>query len=885
MSHEAPEHELITTGIVGVRLRSDWTDQGHPHVILLAGPTGSGKSSFIEALADDKSLGISKDQLEGFTQNVTAYHVENVALTVKDGNRVRYPVCLLDSPGFSDVNISEMEVIEQLKRCLDDQKFTPYVNIILYFCPITGTRIPGTQRRTIDMLKSLIRTQEDQESALAIVTTMWDQVCNERLQRRAEDNVKYITENTFKDMIEGGAILTTFTNTQKSALGILNTCVRCSGKAKWAAASSLDLHKSIFRITPYGQQLYMNLLGRIEDVWLRKQTLESDLMATNATQDATLNTLLRGQLQETHLILDKFATQLAEFGSAPDGMPRLQGDLAAYFSLKYEQQQQYATLLVPLEDNWRRKHFLETDIVWATDAGDTEVVAYHEDQLQQTMSKLPNLARQLVEFGPPPEGISGPQDDLAAYIERKPWLEDLQSTSLELVIKQESIRKSGSSNAASAPHGKRSPRSRFFIEALACNKSLAISKDQLEGFTQTVTGYHVKNMIVINSNGSSFQLCLLDSPGFSDARISEMEIMKQVKDWLDLQGHQFVNVILYFCPITGTRVPGSQIRTIKMLKSLVHEYDIKRGTATIVSTMWDQVGSNIRAQQRANNNYASLTENHFKDMIQFNQSTGLAKFMNTQESALEILNSSILHYNNSSAVAVIDDDLATNILREFEHGKILYANLIARIEEAWMKKKDLEFDLAQTRNMTSGVNSSHSEEPELNAILEAQLRDTMCTLHKFVIELVEFGQPPDEMSGPRGDSSLGAYIERERKLWLEDHRSRTAGSTFGVGQCASTIKFPASNTVLAALNHLGRSFMLQEVNEFELVSTGTVCVRPRSEWVGEGNVPYITLIMGPTGSGKSSFIEALANDKSLGISKDQLDGFTQTNVAIFTSAG
>ncbi|PPR07916.1 hypothetical protein CVT24_000654 [Panaeolus cyanescens] len=124
MSQE-DSYGLVTTGTVRVSPRSDWSDVQAPFgvfVILLVGPTGSGKSSFIEALADNKSLGISKDQLEGFTQNVTAYHVENMMVKWRQG-RGRWtqpdsPVCFLDTPGFSDTKISEMEVMDQLSTLI-----------------------------------------------------------------------------------------------------------------------------------------------------------------------------------------------------------------------------------------------------------------------------------------------------------------------------------------------------------------------------------------------------------------------------------------------------------------------------------------------------------------------------------------------------------------------------------------------------------------------------------------------------------------------------------------------------------------------------------------------------------------------------------------------
>ncbi|PPR00929.1 hypothetical protein CVT24_000249 [Panaeolus cyanescens] len=428
MSHRKLTCELVTTGTVGVRYWSD--KEEYPFIILLAGPTGSGKSSFIEALANDKSLGISKDQLEGFTQTVTAYLVENMVIRGGGGDSDVFSVCLLDLPGFSDVKISEMEIIEQVKTWLDEPGFLLTVQVILYFCPINATRIPGTQRRTIDMLKSLIRTpQSDNGGSLTIVTTMWDQVCNKQLQQRADDNFAYIRENLFKDMIEGGTGLTAFTNKQKSALSILHSCVKHSGNAEWSAAMTTFLSKNTLRLTPHGQELYSNLLGRIEEAWRRKHSLELELAdaATCVTQAPELIAVLEGELQETIQILDKFALQLAEFGTAPDGVPSLQDDLAEYVMQKYGRQQKYAAALVPLEDWWEKMRWME-DLLEETHAStDPKWKAEIEDGLQEAMHELSKLAKRLVDLGQPPDGMSGPQGELAAYIEREPWLENSQN--------------------------------------------------------------------------------------------------------------------------------------------------------------------------------------------------------------------------------------------------------------------------------------------------------------------------------------------------------------------------------------------------------------------------------------------------------------------------
>ncbi|KAF9030790.1 hypothetical protein BJ165DRAFT_1535627 [Panaeolus papilionaceus] len=84
-------------------------------VYIIMGPTGAGKSTFIEALAGgSQNLAISSDQLAGFTQHVTAYKLVNVVRRYT--GRVIY---LVDTPGFSDDKISEIEVMDMLGDWLE----------------------------------------------------------------------------------------------------------------------------------------------------------------------------------------------------------------------------------------------------------------------------------------------------------------------------------------------------------------------------------------------------------------------------------------------------------------------------------------------------------------------------------------------------------------------------------------------------------------------------------------------------------------------------------------------------------------------------------------------------------------------------------------------
>ncbi|KAF9042433.1 hypothetical protein BJ165DRAFT_1308045, partial [Panaeolus papilionaceus] len=156
----------------------------------ILGPTGAGKSSFIEALAGEgQSLGISKDQLAGFTQEVTAYQVKNAKV---QGVEHTFTLYLIDVPGFSDSKISELEIITKVKQWMNDQGIWA-VTGVLYLSPITDTRAPGSKRWTIKMIQLLLHN--DSFHYLNIVTTMWDRLSNPQAKKRAETNFAQLQDD------------------------------------------------------------------------------------------------------------------------------------------------------------------------------------------------------------------------------------------------------------------------------------------------------------------------------------------------------------------------------------------------------------------------------------------------------------------------------------------------------------------------------------------------------------------------------------------------------------------------------------------------------------------------------------------------------------------
>ncbi|KAF9054850.1 hypothetical protein BJ165DRAFT_1523324 [Panaeolus papilionaceus] len=278
------------------------------------GPTGAGKSSFIEALASDsQSLSISKNQLSGYTQNITAYRLVNVSQMM---DSLYCPVYLVDTPGFSDPKISEVEIISMVIQWLKEiGRYT--VGRVLFLTPITETRLSGTRRRTIEMLKALLTPHAD-IGATIVVTTMWDTLYNERTRARAESNFLQLTDEEY---LAGGRIITTrFMNDRISALQILD-----HGN-HYVDAFSGDISS----ISGY---LYHDLHERIGCALHQKSIIELDMTQPDAQTNAELKSILERGYKENQEVLDKLILQLANFGNPPAGSEdrhqRLQASIKA----------------------------------------------------------------------------------------------------------------------------------------------------------------------------------------------------------------------------------------------------------------------------------------------------------------------------------------------------------------------------------------------------------------------------------------------------------------------------------------------------------------------------------------------------------------------------
>ncbi|KAF9042488.1 hypothetical protein BJ165DRAFT_1487371 [Panaeolus papilionaceus] len=287
--------------------------------ILATGPTGAGKSSFIEALAG-RTLGISKDQLDGYTQTIAGYELVNAR------NQYSGPVYIIDTPGFSDSKISELEIIEMIKRWMKNHSIR-YIDQVLYLCPVTDVRLPGSKRRVMEMLKSLTRAGRqlngeggyDNEGAVTLITTMWDMVWNDRVKERADQNYIQLKEQFWKEMVQHGSQITKFYNTQSSALEVIDISMQGPGSAT-ETAYGLRRDRLPIRDTDHGRCLYLDLVDRIQRARQRTRFLRLDLSQPETLADNDLVAILGSQLDEAEQMQVEFERQLVEFGPPPLGL-------------------------------------------------------------------------------------------------------------------------------------------------------------------------------------------------------------------------------------------------------------------------------------------------------------------------------------------------------------------------------------------------------------------------------------------------------------------------------------------------------------------------------------------------------------------------------------
>jgi hypothetical protein len=110
------------------------------------------------------------------------------------------PVMLIDTPGFSDTNHSDTEILRRIAEWMKDTYDEGFLlSEIIYLHRIIDIRMEGPSLKNLRMMQQLCGSDSLRNVVLA--TTMWEKVTNEEgLRREAE-----LKQTFWKSMIDGGA--------------------------------------------------------------------------------------------------------------------------------------------------------------------------------------------------------------------------------------------------------------------------------------------------------------------------------------------------------------------------------------------------------------------------------------------------------------------------------------------------------------------------------------------------------------------------------------------------------------------------------------------------------------------------------------------------------
>ncbi|PPQ63168.1 hypothetical protein CVT24_005808 [Panaeolus cyanescens] len=293
-------------------------------------------SQFIESICENRNLGISKNQLEGVTQEIAVYELVHTRLKSIGLHSAGQsgPIYLIDTPGFLDHKISEMAIVKALQRWARRQV---HVTAILYLDRITDNRMSGRKKTTLEMFKAL--TGDEVAKRITVVTTMWDQLWNENQVLKANERFEEMSNHHWR--ATQGAQIVKFENTQQSALRIIDACLLNAFSTGGYFAFQKAVNRHQIERSPYGVPMHQNLLQRIAALQQRIHSIEEGLKTIDeATCHTDLRNTLLKQQNEAEADLEMFQQELQYF-SPPKPAPlhefeitNEEGNFEGAFSLK-----------------------------------------------------------------------------------------------------------------------------------------------------------------------------------------------------------------------------------------------------------------------------------------------------------------------------------------------------------------------------------------------------------------------------------------------------------------------------------------------------------------------------------------------------------------------
>lgn len=183
-------------------------------IIPVMGPTGVGKSTFINHIAGN-SVKVGHN-LKSCTAELQPVVVNSSQHSQLGGQRL----VIVDTPGFDDTYVSDSEILQRIALWLADAYHGEMkLGGVIYLHDISLSRMLGTTRKNLEVFQKLCG--DDAFRSVILGTTKWGDVFKEDGDRRTQQ----LCDNYWREMLDHGSKVFRFEDSSKSAWAMVNSII------------------------------------------------------------------------------------------------------------------------------------------------------------------------------------------------------------------------------------------------------------------------------------------------------------------------------------------------------------------------------------------------------------------------------------------------------------------------------------------------------------------------------------------------------------------------------------------------------------------------------------------------------------------------------------
>ncbi|KDR80548.1 hypothetical protein GALMADRAFT_1089568 [Galerina marginata CBS 339.88] len=273
-------------------------------VIPIMGPTGSGKTTFVNTALQEDRLEVGHS-VNSATSKVRPIVIDPIpGFPALSGHRL----VLVDTPGFDDTFVDDVQILKKIAKWLaKSYRKGMVIGGVLYLHDISIKRFTGTARKNLDMFHHLCGDAALNKVVLS--TTSWyTESCTVEVHERRERELKTVH---WKHLIDQGAEVYRFLRDRNSAWEIINVFLKNVEGKRPALLIQTEMVDRRLRIpeTEAGQALLLTLQQALEThkkITMLEATIaeDGDPSAKAKLDEAQANIVkLKAQIQAIKLSL------------------------------------------------------------------------------------------------------------------------------------------------------------------------------------------------------------------------------------------------------------------------------------------------------------------------------------------------------------------------------------------------------------------------------------------------------------------------------------------------------------------------------------------------------------------------------------------------------